>query len=234
MKNLSLQTNRFSLPKKRLFQILALLLFGAIALLFPACKKETDYFSYVSELRGNILLAKTETLSLRAYAVQKEIPYETDGIARETSTRAEIYLSAPSGDKTCNLSFTVAEKTYGGEMSYDNVKAEYYYSCALDIFSLSELSFEVEYGEEKTTLQAVSVKTENTLSPQAVLEHLRKTEADLFESMTDKYGFAGEIYLRLLYEDAPYYYVGVIDKNGKTTAYLLNAETGKILAKRQS
>ena len=234
MKNLSIPKTRFSLPKKHFFQALALLLFSVLLLLFPACKQETDYFSYVSELRENILLAKTETLSLRAYAVQKEIPYETDGVARETSTRAEIYLSAPSGDKTCKISFTVDGKCYGGEMSYDNVKAEYYYSCTLDISSLLELSFEVEYGEEKSTLLAVSVKTETTLSPQAVLEHLRKTEKDFFESMTDKYGFTGEIYLRLLYEDAPYYYVGVIDRNGKTTAFLLNAETGKILAKRQS
>ena len=234
MKTSSLQTKRFSRPKKRLLRMFALCILSALIFLFPACKKETDYFSYVSELRENILLAKTETLSLRAYAVQKEIPYETDGIARETSTRAEIYLTAPSGDKTCLLSFTIADQTYGGEMSYDNVKAEYYYSCTLDISSLSELSFDVEYGEEQVTLHAISVKTERTLPPKTLLQSLQKTETELFESMTDKYGFAGEIYLRLLYEDAPYYYVGVIDRNGKITAFLLNAETGKILAKRQS
>lgn len=51
--------------------------------------------------------------------------------------------------------------------------------------------------------------------------------------MTDEYGFAGEIYLRLLYEDAPYYYVGVVSKGGKTTAFLLNGKTGKLLAKRE-
>ena len=52
--------------------------------------------------------------------------------------------------------------------------------------------------------------------------------------MTDKYGFAGEIYIRLLYEEAPYYYVGIIDRSGGCNAFLMNAETGKILARRQS
>ena len=51
--------------------------------------------------------------------------------------------------------------------------------------------------------------------------------------MTDKYGFSGEIYLRLIYEDSPYYYVGVINRNSEVNAFLLNAETGKILAKRK-
>jgi hypothetical protein len=51
--------------------------------------------------------------------------------------------------------------------------------------------------------------------------------------MTDKYGFTGEIYLRLLYEDAPYYYVGVINRKGEITAFLVNATTGKVLAQRK-
>ena len=52
--------------------------------------------------------------------------------------------------------------------------------------------------------------------------------------MTDKYGFTGEIYLRLIYEETAYYYVGIIDRNGNIYAFLVNAQTGKILAKRQS
>ena len=50
--------------------------------------------------------------------------------------------------------------------------------------------------------------------------------------MTDRNGFAGEIYLRLIYEDAPYYYVGIIDRNGGILALLVHSESGKILARR--
>ena len=74
----------------------------------------------------------------------------------------------------------------------------------------------------------------NTLSADKILDGLLHAEKPLFDSLTDRYGFAGEIYIRLLFESAPYYYVGVIDRSGNVTAFLINGETGKILAKRQS
>ncbi|MBE7068153.1 MAG: hypothetical protein E7381_02510 [Clostridiales bacterium] len=202
---------------------------------FGGCKKESvDYYAYLSELRSNILLAEEDGFSLRIYAVEKEYPYATDGIKRDTSQRAEIYLSAPSGEKTCNLSFEVDGKEYGGEMSFDNVKTEYYFSCALDLSASQEISCKITFGESEKLLLAKTVKTENTLTPKNILQTLQKKESELFASLTDEYGFAGEIYLRLIFEESPYYYVGVIDRNGKIAAFLVNAENGNILAKRQS
>ena len=63
---------------------------------------------------------------------------------------------------------------------------------------------------------------------------LCENEAATFDTLTDKNGFVGEIYLRLICEDSPYYYIGLIEKNGKIRAYLLDAESGKVLAKRES
>ncbi len=212
---------------------LALASFFALCLGLGCKKKKIDYFEYVSELRSNIFCAQTEEFSLRAYAVEKEYPYSTDGVKRDVSVRTEIYFIAPSGDKTTAISFAVEGVSYGGEMSYDNVKAEYYYSCSLDVSALTQIDFTIDYGEETLTLCAPSVKTENTLSPQTILQKLVEAEEDFFNALTDEFGFVGEIYLRLLYEDFPYYYVGIIDRNGNITAFLLNGETGKILAKRQ-
>ena len=210
-----------------------------IALLFcliflGSCNKKIEYFDYVSELRSNIFLAKTEEFSLRIHATMKESPYSTDGIPRECFSRMEAYLLAPEGDKTVRLSLQIDGQTQGGEMSYDNVKGEYYYACPLDVSTLSSIPCVIEYGESKTELVASSVLTEKTITPQAALEKVKTQNAELFSAMTDKYGFAGEIYIRLLYEDAPYYYVGVINRQGGCHAFLMNAETGKILAKRES
>ncbi len=218
---------RFSL---RLFSFLFLLF-----ALFPlsGCQKKINYFDYVSELRNNIFLAETETLSLRIYAVEKESPYVADGIPQETSPRFEAYLVAPSGDKTVDLEFVVGGRSFGGEMSFDNVKREYFYFCTLDISSESEIQCSLTYGEEKAEMTAVSVIKNGALSPKNVLLNVVNENAALFEGLTDKYGFAGEIYLRLIYEDSAYFYVGVIDREGKINAFLLNAESGKILAKRE-
>ncbi len=217
------------------FQNAFCILFSVLFLLFfSACKKQTDYFSYVSELRSNILLSQTENYKLRIFSVEKESPYTTDGVKREMHTRTEIYFLPKSGDKTCAISFSVQDKTFKGEMSYDNVKGEYYFFCSLDSSSLSNLLCSITYGEEQIELNALSVRTPAMLRPQALLKSFIAEEKEYFSTLTDKYGFAGEIYMRLIYEERPYYYIGVIDRNGKIHAGLLNAESGKVLAKRQS
>ena len=217
-----------------LIKILSLLLLFCASLLLIGCKEEIRYADYVSELRSNIFLAETENFSLRVYSTIKESPYIADGIPRETNQRTEFYLLAPEGDKQSQLTFSIDGKEYGGEMSFDNVKAEYYLFCPLDTSKFSEISVCIQYGEERIELQAKSVLNADTLPPFTVLSRLQTEEKTLFSALTDKYGFAGEIYIRLLYEDAPYYYVGVIDRSGNVTAFLINATNGKILAKRQS
>ncbi len=212
------------------------LLLPLLVLFLPSiagCTQEIVYFDFVSELRSNLFLARTEEFSLRIYSVFKESPYAADGVAQPTAPRFEAYLVAPSGDKRAELYFTVEKKTCGGEMSYDGVKGEYYYGCTLDVSALTAIDCVVTYGEEEIKLTAASVLTKDTLSPKAALNKLYAACSEPFLALTDKYGFAGEIYLRLIYEDFPYYYVGVIDREGNIQAFLLNAETGAILARRQ-
>ncbi len=222
--------NRGFLLWKSLFVCLLLLLGGFLS----SCKRSIDYFDYVSELRENIFLCKTEEFSLRIYAVTKEHPYVMDGVKKELSTRVEAYLVPPEGMQTCHLTFTFEGNEYGGEMSFDNVKTEYYFSCTLDVAQASELPCRITYGEKTLEMTAKSVRSSETLTPQNVLKTLETSEANLFTSLTDEYGFAGEIYVRLIYEDAPYYYVGIIDREKNVHAFLINANTGKILAKRSS
>lgn len=215
---------------------IAVLLVVGVAFFAPIVKDygKVDYFSYVSELRSNILLAQDSDFSLRAYAVEKEHPYLADGVKREMTKRAEIHLIAPEGGKTCKISFSVGKESFHGEMSYDNVKEEYYFSVSADLTTVESLNFEVVYGKDTKTLQAKTIKQADTLTPTAVLEKLRENESGTFDALTDKNGFVGEIYVRLICENEPYYYVGLIEKSGKIRAYLLSANTGKVLAKRES
>ena len=215
--------------------LLAFLL-ATLAFISPIIKdaSKIDYFDYVSELRSNILLAENESCLLRAYAVQKETPYAADGVRREMTTRAEVYFTAPSGDKTATVSFSLNGKTLGGEMSYDNVKEEYFFSVSADLSEAKSLDFCVTYGGKELLFNAKTVKTDATLSPRAVLERLKENEPTLFETLTDENGFVGEINLRLISDDSPYYYIGFIEKSGKTRAYLLTSDTGRVLAKRES
>ena len=209
-----------------------LLLFSSFSLV--ACKKEIDYFQYVSDLRSNIYLAKTEEFSLKIYCSVKESPYTPDGIPRETFSRIEAYMVAPDSSKTVHIRIQNESSEFGGEMSHDSVRGEYYYFTSHTISNPSALTCHIQYGETEFSLTASSVLTENTLSPKQALQSLRQQHADVFSSLTDKYGFSGEIHLRLLYEGAPYYYFGIIDREGNCNAFLMNAQTGKVLAKREN
>ena len=124
----------FSRPKKLMIALLCLLI-----LPFCSCSKEIKYTDYVSELRSNIFLAETDDFHLRIYAVAKETPYLADGAPREISNRCELYLVAPSFEKDCMVFFTVNGVKYGGEMSFDTVKSEYFFSCTLDISKLKQI-----------------------------------------------------------------------------------------------
>ena len=216
---------------KRCLLLLLSVLFLSISV---SCKAAVEYFDYVSELRNNLFLGSADGFSLRIYSVSKETPYLSDGIPQEKTTRTEIYLSAPEGTAECVLEFPFQGKTYGGDMSYDNVRGEYYFSCTLDVAEAKELQCSLTYGESVIHINAKSVLTEDTITPKNVLKIIQTENSELFQNLTDKYGFSGEIYIRLIYEDAPYYYVGVIERTATTHAFLVNAKTGKILARRDS
>ena len=233
MDNFSNIIKRF-FGRKMLLRVFALSMTFCLLIFFPSCKKKIERFSYVSEIRSNILLAETDGFSLRIFIGEKESPYSADGVPRERSPRFDAYLVAPDGTKTCDFHFKINGEKHGGEMSFDNVKGEYYYLCTLPVNELNKLDCEITYGDTTFTMEAKSVLTAQTLSPQEILQSLEACEKEFFAKLTDKYGFAGEIYIRLIFEEKAYYYIGVIERDGKTSAFLLNAETGKLLAKRQS
>jgi hypothetical protein len=233
MKSLSTVFCTYKRRKFRLFSIFCLAVFFLV-LGFSSCTKEVDYFRYVSENRSNVFLAENEDFSLKVYSLTREIPYLSDGIPKTLSTVTEVRLTAPSGEGAYEIEFSVQGKKYGGEISYDNVKSEYFFSCSLDSSKETSIPFKIKFDDTVVELNANSVRTPSTLSPKKILDIIHSSERELFKSMTDKYGFKGEIYVRLIYEDTPYYYVGLIGRDKTMYAFLVNAQTGKILAKRQS
>ena len=220
--------------KKTLLFVFTCIFIYSFTLSFSACKKEIDYFSYVSELRDNIFIAETDEYTLRAYSVVKETPYIADGIAMETSRRIEVYFIAPQGTNHYTIAFTLDGDEYGGDMSYDNVKSQYFWTCTLDVSKCSSLTFSIQDGESNLQVSAKSVLQEKELSPKLILQNVIQENQEIFSALSDKYGFAGEIYIRLIYEENTYYYVGIVDRTGKIYAFLINATTGKILAHRET
>ncbi|MBP5242466.1 MAG: hypothetical protein J6Z36_02105, partial [Clostridia bacterium] len=145
----------------------------------------------------------------------------------------EIYLTAPDNTAEYDVSFTVDGREYGGDMSYDNVYARYFYSRTLAAVSAPTLEITLSQGESQTkTLSAKRVKSGAELPMSAIIEKSVEQRKEFFDEKTVNGEFTGEIYLRLLYEEKCYYYIEVI--SGDSARYFLSdALTGEILAERE-
>lgn len=243
-------------------------LFLFAALLFPVAgcaKKQPDLFSYVSELRDNVLIAKLPCADdnggdngngnntggnggengeskalLTVYSYLREQPYLDDGAAGTTERIAAFYFTRKDGSSTYLISFTAQggeNKESGGEMSYDDAKKQYYYMCSLDLSETAELPVTVTNAKtgKEYAFTAKTVKSANTLSPRAALSAFENAESETLAPLKHDGDFEGEIRIRLIEcEGKTYYYVGVILADKVNVSYLLDGETAKILAKRES
>lgn len=204
------------------------------AVLLCSCGKSPEPADYVSEHRSNVFVYSGQDFSVKAHAVAREYPYVADGYKGEMSTRAELFVYAPAGTESCVVYFVANGEKYGGDASYDSVKKQFYFSCSADLSSVTALPVSLTFNGEEREITAPSVRTDGLLHLKQVLNALFEVENELLSSLTEKSGLACELHVRLLYEDAPYYYVGVVDRKGNISSFLMDGKTGKILAKRKA
>lgn len=215
-----------------IFRILLLLACIFCTLTFSACKKELDLTEYVSEYRNNLLLYSSDDFSVRMQNVVKEYPYVADGYKGEQTKRVELIITPPQGVEHCVIRFYTDGVEHKGEASYDNVKRHFYYSCTATVENAYTVPLSLTFDEEEKEITLTSVKTDDLLPLKEVLRLAFESEKELSKKLTPNKEFEGELYVRLLYEDSPFFYVGIVDRNGKVTALLLDGKTGKVLAKR--
>lgn len=208
---------------------LLLLLTGLVPLL-ASCKQSPDYFSYVSELRSDLFTASEEEFTLTVACISREYPYNGDGIKAPLSDVVEITLEGDADEYSVYL---LGDEQMGGEMSFRNTRGDFYYSQGVTSFPEGSVSLRVEWEDTSREIVATSVKTENTLSPEEALNHALSTEQDTLERMSADGTFRGEFYVRLLRRDKNYYYVGIVDTNGKMISLLLDSESGQLLARHE-
>lgn len=207
-----------------------LLLLTGLVPLFASCKNSPDYFSYVSELRSDLFTADEEEFSLTVACISREYPYISDGIKAPVSNVIEITLD---GDADEYCVYLLGEEHMGGEMSFRNTRGDFYYSQGVKSFPEGSVTLRVEWEDKSREIVATSVKTESTLSPEQALSLALDPEKETLRNMSAEGGFAGEFYVRLLRRDKNYYYVGIVNRDGKTISLLLDGESGEVLARHE-
>lgn len=213
---------------KKIFCI-TVVMFTMLAFL-SGCKKSVDYTDYISEKRTDIYLYSSDGLEIKIYLSEKENPYNADGIKGEMTPLTEIFVCLPKNPEEVNITVGGTEN----EMSYRAVENLYYLSLSDCGISGESATVTLSYDEQSNEYTAMNVKDSGVMTCENAVKCVTEHNPDLFSSLTENNIFKGEIYVRLLYDDGCYYYVGVCDQNKKIEAYLLDGVRGKIIANKQT
>ena len=210
----------------------SLILLSAMLPLLTGCGGY-DYTQHISEARRDVFCAETEEFSVTLSCTEREYPYASDGVACPTSKVVEITLVSKTDARGYEV-YVAGEREYGGETSFRNTRGDYYYSQSVAEFPSGSVSLRVVWDDGKREVTATSVKNENTISVDKALDCAVAAEKETVKRMMKNKRFCGEFYVRLLRRNTNYYYVGIVDTEGKTISLLLDADTGAVLARRES
>ncbi|MGN0814352.1 MAG: hypothetical protein ACI4MH_03880 [Candidatus Coproplasma sp.] len=197
---------------------------------FTACGKGIDYADYISENRTDVFLYADDNISFKIYCSSRETPYLSDGIKGKTEDIIEAHLSVEGSPSEVKIDMG----GYGGEMNYLSVSKSFYLSFSGKPFGGENVDVTLTVDGKEQSFTAASVKYDGLITPVEALNCVREYDAGLFEKLTDGNNFCGEIYLRLLFDDGCFYYVGVCDREGIINSFLVNGENGRIIATRKA
>lgn len=202
---------------------------GMAICFFCGCKVKVNYLSYVSEKRSDIYLYSDDEVEIKIHIAERESPYSTDGIKGEMSSFCEVFVSLPKNYDEVDIS--VGDIT--GQMNYRAVENCYYLSQSVGNISGERVQVTLTFGENSREYSVSSVLYSGVISCEDAVKCAIDYDKNLFKSLTQKDVFLGEIFVRLLYDDGCYYYVGVCDRNKKITAYLIDGERGNVIATKE-
>lgn len=212
---------------KKLLLFTAGLLISALTL--SGCSKSVKYSDYISEKRTDIYLYEGDDTKIKIYCSQREQPYAADGIKGDVSDFIEIFVSLPKNPETLE----VDAEGLGGEMNYRAVENDFYLSFTAQPFKEGNITVKLDCDGKTSEYTAQSVKSGALITCEQALNCVIDHDKSLFSSLTDGNLFAGEIYVRLLYDNGCYYYVGVCDRQKNMNAYLVDGERGKIITSKK-
>lgn len=198
--------------------------------LLPACKRSINYSDYISEYRKSVYLCKEDGYELKIFCSDRETPYALDGVKGNMTTVTEVYYSC-SGSPSSVVADIDGQ---GGEMSYMSVTNSFYLSFSGKLTEKESVMVKLNVDGKESEIEVKNVLESGTIEAQNALKCVTEYDRETFERLCGGNAFAGEIAVRLIYDDGCYYYIGVCDRNKNVKAYLVDGKDGRIIAERES
>ncbi len=215
---------------KKKLSVFTLALLLCLTLCFAcACKKRVNYFDSVSENRYSVYIYKDDSLEVKIYCSDKESPYCADGVKSDMNPTVEFFASFTVNPEKVSINCQALQ----GEMNYRAVQNDYYLNFTAQGFTDDKVKLTLEADGESKEIEALSVVHEGVMTAENALKCVTEHDKELFESLTQNNLFCGEIFIRLLFDEDCYYFIGVCDRQGDISDYLLDGLHGKIIATKK-
>ena len=204
--------------------------FCAFAL--SGCDKGADLSPYISQNRLQIYSGSSENYELSVYAERREDPFIEDGYTGDMKSVLILKLSQKSGDLTA-ANVTVVYNNEEKAFSYDKGVRN---SNQIVVETLPEsptVTAKITVGDKSEVIELYSQKLATDCTYLEAIDAVQNYDGETVERLFYGNRALAEINVRLISDDGKnYYFVGLIEEGGKTSAYLIDAATKTVIATR--
>ena len=199
-----------------------------------SCKNELSLEMYLSQNRSVAYVSVSENYTLTVYGEEREDPFISDGFVgtqkKFITVRLEDYKQSLD-DARVSLSFNGI--TLEGKFEYSPLNGKF--TTEIQTESLptdNQIVAVIKNAGEETTLTLSSFTAENSIDYKSALNSVTKTAGKEINKMLEGNGSIEVRLRKIAQSNRLYYYVSVIDKSGNTLAYLVDGESGNVLASK--
>ena len=189
----------------------------------------SQYEKKISQLRQDTFFYECSDFSVFAYPEQCENPQKNDGIKSPLENKLcfKLQFTSVSTTDNCSVEFSINNKTYRANFEYSPLSTFLYCKVLVDTLPKDDLYAKFNFNEKTIGANLSPLKNQSTLSFDKILGNLQKSD-EFVKEFLQKDG--GEIKIRFIDNDGfDYWYFGFIDEK-TTTSYLLDGQTGEVLA----
>ena len=216
-------------------KIICAILTVILSVLVVSCKSQIDYTVYVSELRTNIYQGEKDDVKLIMYTGLREDPYIADGYVGQIKNFVTVRLvSVPESADGVTVSLKYGKESIDGTFEYHPIGGKYVAQFEVDTLPTEPtISATVNVGGEDVVINLATLKNSECIEYKQAIASVKKYDEKIFSELFDTNQVKAEIHIRLLSDgEKNYYYVGVVDKDCNSYAYLVDALSGITIAKK--
>ena len=199
-----------------------------------SCKNEIDLSIYLSQKRTAVYTVSDEDYTLILYGEEREDPFISDGYVGSMKKFVTVRVEdCKRSLDDASVSITYGDVTLTGKFEYSPLNGKYIIEMETSkLPTAKEITAVIKNAGEEKTVTLLGYDSSKIDCNKALIS-VSKNAEDYLNKLKNGNNLSIEVRLRTIFqEERIYFYVSIIDKSGKTVAYLVDGQSFEILASK--